>query len=284
MNVYICEDSLEGIFTGVYDGWADLAEQRRSVQPDAVSRHAQPPRDMRQKSASGGRGHADVRLVTSVEEYELFCNYITVEPSGEKAWKVSRTVCRVLGHETYECLFRAVCSCDPEKADAVYHTIAQGISMKYGKTVMNHLADPYVGKVFELNRKVYNEVGHWMQFLRFKELANGVLYAEIRPENRVLSIIAPHFSDRLVNENFVIHDYGRKESIVHERQKNWVLVTGEEIDQDYRERYSTTEEFYQELFKDFCHTISIRERENIRLQRQMLPLKFQKYMTEFERY
>lgn len=265
MNVYICEDSLEGIFTGVYDGWADLIACRST-----------------EKSRPGG--HEDVRLVTSVEEYELFCNYKTVEKDEEKAWKVFRTVCKRLGHETYESLFRAVCSFDQDKADAVYHTIVEGLSGQNGRTVMSHLSNPYVLKVFELDRKVKNEAGRFIEFLRFKELENGVLYAEIEAENRILSMIAPHFSDRLVNENFVIHDCRHMESVIHERQKNWALVTGREIDSDYKRRYGTTEEFYQELFKDFCHTISIKERENVRLQTQMLPLKFRNYMTEFGIY
>lgn len=271
MNIYVCEDSPEGIFTGVYDGWADLAAQARDRQKEGC-------RDSRQPYIGG---HEEIRLVTFVENYELFCEYKNVEPDEEKARKVLRTVCNRLGRETYEYLFRAVCSCDPEKADAVYHTIVEGLSAKKRRPVMHDLSNRHVAKVFELDRRVKNEAGRWIEFLRFRELENGVLYAEIGPENRVLALIAPHFSDRLVNENFVIHDHKRKESVVHERQKRWVLVTGEEIDEDYKGRYSTAEEFYQELFTDFCHTISIKERENIRLQEQMLPLKFQKYMTEF---
>ena len=45
--------------------------------------------------------------------------------------------------------------------------------------------------------------------------------------------------------------------------------------------FSEKEEEYQELFQFFCNRISIRERENRRLQRSMLPLRFRKYMTEF---
>ena len=279
MNVYICEDSPEGIFTGVYDAWAELVSRRREYRSDSY-----PSEDAQKQKEYKDKGHEGIRLVNFVENYELFCSYKPVETSGEKALKVIRTIYNRLGHQTYECLFRAICSNDPEKADAVYHTIAAGLSAKVGEGIMNHLSNPYVAKVFELDRKVGNETGHYIEFLRFKELQNGVLYAEIAPENRVVSMLAPHFCDRLVNENFVIHDCRRRESVVHEKQKSWVLVTGEEIDSDFKSRYSMTESFYQELFTDFCHTISIKERENIRLQKQMLPLKFQKYMTEFGSY
>lgn len=251
MNIFICEDSPEGIFTGVYDGWA------------------------------GKKGHENVKLVTAVEEYELFGEYRTVAADEEKAAKVLRTVCNRLGQETYECLYRAMCADDPEKADAVYHTIAVGLSVKNGRDIMNHLSNPYVAKVFALDRKVRNEAWRFVEFLRFQELKNGVLYAKIGAENKVLPLIAPHFADRLVNENFLIYDHKHGDSIVHEKQKPWVLVKGEEMNEDFTKQYSEQEEFYQELFTQFSHTISIKERENPRLQMQMLPLKFRKYMTEF---
>lgn len=251
MKVFVCEDTLEGIFTGVYDGWASRA------------------------------GHENVRLVTKVEEYELFCEYIDVKTDVEKAEKVLRTVVRRMGSETYEALYRAVCSCDEGKADAVYHTIADGLSLKDGRMVLHHISNPYVEKIFALNRTVANEAHRWIEFLRFKELENGVLFSEIGSQNRVLTILAPHFADRFVNENFVIYDSIHRDSVVHEKQKNWVLVERKELDAAFRERFSEAELFYQELFTDFCHTISIKERENRRLQMQMLPLKFQNYMTEF---
>ena len=44
---------------------------------------------------------------------------------------------------------------------------------------------------------------------------------------------------------------------------------------------SDGEKAYEELWKRFVDTITIRERENGGLQQQLLPLKFRKYMTEW---
>lgn len=44
---------------------------------------------------------------------------------------------------------------------------------------------------------------------------------------------------------------------------------------------SADERRMQALFRHFCCQISIEERENPRLQRQMLPLRFREFMTEF---
>ncbi len=48
-------------------------------------------------------------------------------------------------------------------------------------------------------------------------------------------------------------------------------------------RSSGRELAYQELFTYFCLKIAIRERRNLELQRNMLPLRFREYMTEFQK-
>ena len=45
--------------------------------------------------------------------------------------------------------------------------------------------------------------------------------------------------------------------------------------------YSEEEEVYRELFTEFCNTIAIEERINLKLQRQMCALRYRPYMVEF---
>lgn len=252
-KIFLCEDTIEGIFSGVYEAWSSM------------------------------HGHNHCHLQVGIDNYRLFSEYVQVETDDEKAWKVSKTVCDRLGYEVYKNLCRALASTDEEKAEAVYKTIVLGFSMKNGKAVMNFLSNAYVAKVFELDRNVGNEAGHMEQFIRFQELKNGVLFSKIGPKNDVLTIIAPHFADRLPLENFMIYDDVRKKIIVHEKEKPWFLVSGETISEDVVKQYSDEEEYFQELFKGFCTSISIKERENLSLQQQMLPLRFQKYMVEFSK-
>lgn len=249
--IFLCENSIEGIFSGVYEAWDSRL------------------------------GHSRCRLQVGIDNYQLFSEYRQVETDESKAWKVSRTVCERLGFFTYQNFCRAIASNDADKADAVYKTIVAGFALKNGQAVMNNLSNPYVAKVFELNRNVGNEVHRLLEFLRFQELENGVLYARVGPQNDILPMLAPHFADRLPLENFMIYDDHRHSVIVHEREKQWIYLPHQEIDEEIVNHYSTEEEYYQELFTSFCHTIAIKERENRKLQQQMLPLKFQKYMTEF---
>ena len=42
------------------------------------------------------------------------------------------------------------------------------------------------------------------------------------------------------------------------------------------------EKFYTNLWKEFYKTISVENRENPKLKRNMMPKKYRKYMTEFD--
>ena len=62
-----------------------------------------------------------------------------------------------------------------------------------------------------------------------------------------------------------------------------VLAGGEELAEGMQEVEETRgEELYAELFRHFCKRITIKERKNLELQRNMLPLYFREYMTEFQ--
>ena len=248
----ICEDSLEGIFTGIYDAY--LLK----------------------------KPHGQIHICVGEEEnYRLFAIYEKHAPDDQKAVKVARTIGREFGGEAYMSICRALASPEADKGEAVYKTIVTGLQMKNKKEVMGNLADPYVHRVFELARFTANEAHFHVEFLRFRELENGILYAEIGPKNNIITFIMPHFADRLPLENFVIYDEMRNIYALHPSGGEWYLVYGEEgrgMDEPY---FSEGERKYSELFTHFFHTIAIKERRNNGLQMNMLPLRYRRYMTEF---
>ena len=91
----------------------------------------------------------------------------------------------------------------------------------------------------------------------------------------------PHFSDRLPMENFVIYDEKRSLFGIHPAGRQWYLLCGDEEIKPLL-NLSEEEKKYQAFFKHFCETIAIRERRNLKLQRNMLPLRFREYMIEFQ--
>lgn len=264
----LCEDSLEGIFTGVYEAY------RRKLPP--LQTHMQ---------------------AGEVENYRLFTRYVEIPAEPEKAVKVMRTLQSRFGEEAYGALCAAAIAEDGRKADAIYHLIVKGLSCAKPGQIMGDLADDAVRTVFELNRSVSNEAHRMMEFLRFEELREGILFARIGPKHDVLVYLGPHFSDRLPLEDFVIYDERREQMLLHPKGEEWYIrrlaapgtsgldlsnASGADtplITRDWM-KYSDEEQVYRELFRHFCHKIAIDERTNKALQRQHMPLKYQIYMPE----
>lgn len=252
MTIFWCEDSLDGILTGIYDAWDSRL------------------------------GHNHVKLKTDEQDtLELFCQYRQVETDRVKAEKVLHTVRERLGEEAFEAVCYAAACTDSGRADAIYRMVVLGLHMRDGRQVVNCLQNPDVSLVMRLRIKAWHEAHRYMGFVRFEELENGVLYSVIEPAYAVLPLLAPHFADRFQQENWVIHDKRRGIMAVHPKGSLWVLADAKELNEDYLGRRSGREKEFQELWKSFCRSIAIEERRNPRCQQGLLPLRFRGCMTEF---
>lgn len=256
-TILLCEESPEGIFTGVYTAY------ELKLSPN----------------------HTHLQL-EEIDNYQLFTRYKEVAADAEKAYKVERSLRKRLGAEAMESIWYAMSSYDLRKGDAVYHTIARGLAGAFRGQLMDYLQDPYVNLTAKLRLNVWHEAHQLMGFVRFAQLESGILYSEIEPKNDVLPFLGEHFSDRFPGENFLIKDKGRSLYLIHQPDKGYFLFKNSGEIPDLPEacsplRYSGEEEKIQELFCCFVDSISIKERENKKLQRQMLPLRFRPNMVEF---
>lgn len=248
----ICEDSMEGVFTGIYDAYAFR------------------------------EGHEHLHIQIGEEEnLRLFASYLYITPDLVKTRKVAETIQKRLGTDVYMSICRALSTEDAGKGQAVYRTVVDGITNGSGRRVLENSMNPYVDTVFRLSRCAANEIYRLMEFIRFQELKQGILYSRIGAKCNVVSFLMPHFADRLPLENFIIYDEKRELYGVHPAGKEWYLVSGMERKTEDELLMSEKEEAYQELFTMFCQTIAIKDRKNLKLQQQMLPLRFQEYMVEF---
>ena len=177
--------------------------------------------------------------------------------------------------------FGQMSSLKEEKADIIYRFLILGFSM--GAKIVNHLVNDTVMSLFEMNRNVSNEANHCLGFLRFKEINNHILLAKINPKNDIIRLVAPHFSDRLSNENFIIYDENRKSCVVHKAGYPWIYTIGDNLNLDNILSFSNAEEEFQSLWKIFFETIGIEERKNDKLQRNNLPLRHRNNMPEFNK-
>lgn len=251
-RVFVCNDTVTGIYSAIYDAW------KLNLEKDKLG----------------------ISLKNTLEQ-ELFCDYFEVEESEKKAIAVENLIKKHLGYEAYRDLYHAVLSKEEDKGNAVLGTMLEAKKIPNSKKIMNHLSHPDVQRVFELSRRVSNEAHFFKEIVRFQELHSGVLFSKINPENHVLTCIADHFSNRLPLENWLIYDERHHTVLLHRAQMPWVLVVDEDINLEQTKNVSENEKKFENLWKGFVESISIKERENPKLQMQHLPLKYRENVVEF---
>ncbi len=251
--ILVCKDSDIGILTGVYEAYERKLD------------------------------HASTYLQVGEEDnLRLFSDYIEIIPSKDKAEKVIRTIERRFGRETLQIMLEALGATDRSKGQAVYQMIVFGLKGEYKGKLIDCLSCDAVVKVVALSTTVWHEYHHLYGFVRFQELETGILYAVIHPKNNVLTFLGDHFSNRFPKEHFMIHDEVHGICLMHGAHKQWFIVDADLVQLEELPEVSAREFQIQELFRYFCEKISIAERENHLLQKQMLPLRFRPDMVEFQ--
>lgn len=200
-KMLICDDTMEGIFTAVYDGWR-----------------------------WENRGFSVGIAVREPDYPELFTENLEIISDSVKAFKVARTIKNRLGGQVYEAVCYAAASLHPEKGTAIFYLLRRAL-----------------------------EKG--------------------RIDTRVLELLAPHFSDRFPNENWMIYDKKRQKVLAHEQGGECTVYIQAVLNTQETDPVQSDE--YENLWKAFCSHITIPERKNPGLQRQFVPLKFRSNMPEF---
>ena len=120
--ILICEDSVEGILTAIYRIYEwKLCDKR-------------------------------VKIQTGASDLCLFAQYREVMPDAECAAKVARTLRRRFGEQAWEAISYALASEEADKSQAVYETVAAGLSGRIRGPLLQALAEPCIHRVFALSR------------------------------------------------------------------------------------------------------------------------------------
>lgn len=135
-----------------------------------------------------------------------------------------------------------------------------------------------VSKALELSKHVSRENHRFKGFTRFRELKNKMLYAEIEPENNILSILSTHFKNRLKNEYWIIKDK-KREIISIYNKKNFYILDCKQFD-ILNVIDSDNELEIEDLWKLFYKTIGISIRKNDKCRMSFMPKKYWKNILE----
>lgn len=213
-----------------------------------------------------------LRIIVKTGQLLLGLDDIIVITNFSKARRVEKAICDKLSQNFLNNIQTCFLSCDKNKDIVIVHTVYK--ALKQGKEILNSL-DEHAFYVNKLVKQVLNERHRYLGVLRFKEVKDGTMFSTIEPKNNVLPILLSHFINRMKREKFAIYDKKRKMIAYYDTKKVEIFfVKSLEIE------WSDEEIEYSELWKTFHKSISIKERENKKLQQSNLPKYYWKYLIE----
>ncbi len=195
--------------------------------------------------------------------------------SSKDVWN---KVLQILGEYAANIMYYVFLSEEDNKELLLYYYFLNGL--KYRKNIVFRRDKRCVSEALRVSSYVVHESHKMKGFLRFKELENKVLYAEMEPTNDVILLVSEHFRKRLKNEYWIIKDVGRGILSIYDKKKYVVVL------EDYfvlqTENVSESEQDIENLWKVFYKTIGIKERKNDRCRRNFMPKKYWKYIIEVQ--
>ena len=213
-----------------------------------------------------------LRITVKTEQLLLELDDINVITDFSKARHVEKAICDKLSQNFLNNIQTCFLSSDKNKDTVIVHTIYK--ALKQGEEIFNSL-DEHAFHMNKLIKQVLNERHKYLGLLRFKEMKDGTMFSTIEPKNNVLPILISHFKNRMKREKFAIFDKGRKMVVYYDGKKAEIFsVKSLEI------QWSDEEIEYSELWKTFHKSISIKERENKKLQQSNIPKYYWKHLVE----
>ncbi len=243
MITYIYEEGFEGLLTAIYEAFYGKEK------PEAI---------------------------VSQREHEatLHCVPVWVMTNHKKADKVYSAIGKKISKNALRYIYYAYLSDSTQKGIRIYDYLKLGF--KEGSKVDLFVADQRVRAVHDLYAKVAREKHRMHGLVRFQLLENGIYYARIEPDHDIAELLAPHFTKRLSDQHWIIHDLAREKAVLY-NQHEWVSTILSETDIP---PLKEEELLIQEIWKKYFKHIAISERKNHKLQRNFMPKRYWKHLTE----
>lgn len=243
MITFLYDATFEGLLTAIYEGYYSPLKPDRIELPD----------------------HRQEALMDQV---------IWIETDTVKSAKVNEAIVKKLSKEILEHILHAWLTEDPAAGTVVYTFIKH--AFKAGPSCISHESHPAVNPLLRLSRAVTRESHRLLGLVRFMELESGIYYSRFEPDYNVLMILAAHFAERLGDQIWVLHDARRGLAAFYNKE-SWHIT---EVPMPDDLVLHADETLMQEYWQEYFRRIAIKERSNPNLQRQFMPKKYWKYLTE----
>jgi len=204
----------------------------------------------------------------------ILCGFHEVESDEEKALRVYNAINSKISPSDMERIYRVFLSESENKEIKILRYVILGF--KEGAKIRLLHGNPIVFDVQQIERKVIGEVHRLAGLIRFSVLKGDVLYARIEPDHDVTELLADHFCDRFKNDPFIIHDEKRSKALIA-RGGDWYIS---DFDAKCLPQVTQEEERYRQMWRKYFGTIAIKERINPKCQKNFMPVRYWKNLTE----
>ena len=157
----------------------------------------------------------------------------------------------------------------------------------HGSMASRDFACESVRALHRIDRKVSFEAHRLYGLTRFRILKDGLQYAPLEPDHNVIWYCADHFAKRLGNRRWMLHDIRRRFALYWDGSELQPVEVDARFTEHVKslgevpfEEMDSNELHYQGLWRSFHQAISNPSRENRALQRQLMPRRYWKYLTE----
>ena len=214
------------------------------------------------------------RIVRTYPDTLILEQIQMIETDQVKAKKVLDALQKKFLKKHFESIFH-IFMCDNKSFEIdLLHFIMLGF--KEQKQLCN-INNPCVFTIQNLLKELFRHNHKMTGFVRFVELEDTTLYAKVDSKFNVVYFLGKHFLKRFNNQNYVIHDIQRKLAFI----KNDDFIGVQEVASFEEPKTSQSEEKFSKLWQTFFESVAIESRKNTHLQKQLVPLLYRTYMTEF---
>lgn len=221
----------------------------------------------------------DHEPVTNIESTLSYCHnlideYREINPDTIKAKAVEQAILNKISFES----LNNIISCFFSEIEARELWILNYLKLgfKIGCKIDSMLGNQTVLDVLLPARKVKAESHRMLGILRFELLESNIYYAHIEPDHNIITFISPHFKERFTDQNWVIHDTKRNLAALYNTKRMLISY----MDLTSIPNLHPDELKFQSLWKNYFKHITIKSRINPALQKQFIPKRYWKNLTE----
>ena len=205
---------------------------------------------------------------------------VTDKAKAQRVWsglkkKISKEACGMLSVVFLSEL--------PNVEQLLYRYVSKAFAAP--KSIEVNFADNDVLECAKVYRLVSREAERMRMFVRFQKTADGIFFAPIEPRYNVLSLVSDFFTDRFGDQKWVIYDVKRNYGLYYNLFKTEV-ITFDQFHFNFQngqlndEQAASDELLFQTMWQTYFKSITIKERLNPKLHRQLLPKRFWKFLPE----